>query len=81
VGAEGVQLALPNDWSLEEAVKTNIEAMKFDGLEEIKDDGTIVFSNETVKAFREKFGFDCPELKVSDWETKAEELSRRVFNR
>lgn len=81
VGAEGVQLALPNDWPVEEAIKTNTEAMKFDGLKEIKDDGTIFFSDETVKAFRETFGFDCPELKVSDWEKKADELSRKVFNR
>jgi hypothetical protein len=81
VGADGVKLALPGDWLPDDAVKTNMEAMKFDGLEEIQEDGTIVFSKQLVKTFRDKFDFDCPVLTFSDWERRAKELSQKVFNR
>jgi hypothetical protein len=79
VSANGVKVVLPSDWSLEEAIRVNKESMKFDGLEEIKDDGTIVFTEKIVKIFREAFSFYCPELKVSEWEKRGEELLQRVF--
>lgn len=80
-GADGVQIALPSDWSPEEAVKINKAAMRFDGLEAIRDDGTVIFTKDIVNTFRQAFEFDCPELAISDWERRAQDLARRVFNR
>jgi len=67
------------DESLEEAVKINEEAQKFDGIEEIKDDGTVVFTEKSVSIMREMLNYDCEELKLEESEDRAMEL-RALYN-
>jgi len=53
LSAKGAEVVLPEELSLEEAVRINEEAQKFDGIQEIKNDGTVFFTEKAVKIMRE----------------------------
>jgi hypothetical protein len=79
LSAKGAEVVLPEELSLEEAIKINEEAQKFDGIEEIKDDGTVVFTEKSVSIMREMLNYDCEELRIEESEERAMEL-RVLYN-
>jgi len=72
---EGAEVVLPGI-SLEEAVRINEEGGRIDGIERIKDDGTVVYCEENVEYMREVVGYECEELKPKDSEERARELNK-----
>ena len=72
---KGAEIVLP-DISREEAIRINEEGGKIDGIEKIKDDGTVVFCEKNVEYMREVVGYECTELKPSESEERAKELNR-----
>ncbi|UCE30412.1 MAG: hypothetical protein JSW68_10065 [Burkholderiales bacterium] len=84
LGAGKVELALPPGLAREEAVRLNLEAQRFDGIESIGADGTVRCTDRTVAIMREVFGFDCSRYSVDGAWEQARELSaayRRVAER
>ncbi len=80
---KGAEVVLPGI-SLEEAVRINEEGGRIDGIEEIKDDGTVVYLEENVEYMREVVGYECEELKPSESEERARELNtllRRLYDK
>ena len=77
VSAEGVEVVLPGI-SLEEAITINEAGGRIDGIEKIKDDGTVVFCDKNVEFMKEVVGYDCKELKLADCEERAKELGERL---
>lgn len=77
MSAKGAEVVLPGI-SLDEAIEINKQGGKIDGIEEVKDDGTVVFMDENVAYMREVVGYDCKELKPEDSEDRAKELSDRL---
>jgi len=75
LGSDGAQVVLP-EISREEAVRINEEGGRIDGIETIKDDGTVVFCEENVEHMREVVGYECTELKPRDSEERARELNK-----
>jgi len=75
LGSDGGQVVLPGI-SREEAVRINEEGGRIDGIETIKDDGTVVFCEENVEHMREVVGYECTELKPRDSEERARELNK-----
>jgi len=75
LSAKGVEVVLPEGVTLEQAVKINTDAMKCEGMEEIKDDGTMVFTEEAYKAYKEIFGISLREIKFADVEEAAKEFA------
>jgi len=73
INGKGVKIVLPQELTLEQAVKINEDAEKFDGIERIEDDGTIVFTNKTYSAMKE-LGYDCKELPFDELEARSQEL-------
>ena len=71
---EGAEVVLPGI-SREEAIRINEEGGKIDGIEKIKDDGTVVFCDKNVEYMREVVGYECKELKPSESEERARELN------
>ncbi len=74
VSETGVKVVLPDGIKREEAIRINNEGGMVDGIEEIKEDGTVVFLDENVEYMREVVGYDCKELKLEDSEDRAKEL-------
>ena len=61
---------------MKEAIKINEDGAKNDGIEKVKDDGTVVFRDENVEYMREVVGYECKELKPSEAEERARELNQ-----
>jgi hypothetical protein len=74
LSAKGAEVVLPEELSLKEAVRINEEAQKFDGIQEIKNDGTVVFTEKAVKIMREMLNYECETLKIEESEERAMEL-------
>ena len=74
LSAKGAEVVLPEELTLEEAIRINTEANKYDGFEEIKDNGTLVFTDAAYKAAKEVMGFDCKEVKFDDAEEMVKDL-------
>jgi len=72
---KGAEVVLPGI-SLEEAIRINEEGGRINGIEKIKDDGTVVYCEQNVKYMREVVGYECEELKPSESEERARELNK-----
>lgn len=74
LSSEGAEVVLPG-LTLEEAIRINEDGGKIDGIEKIKDDGTVVFLDQNVEYMRQVVNYDCKELKLEESEERAKELS------
>ena len=74
LGEKGAEVVVP-DISIEEAIKINRAGGQHDGIERIKEDGTVVYRDENVEYMREVVGYECKELKPSESEERARELN------
>jgi hypothetical protein len=75
LSSEGAEIVLPGI-TLKEAIRINEEGAKIDGIEKIKDDGTVVYLDENVEYMRQVVGYYCKELKLEECEERAKELNR-----
>jgi hypothetical protein len=71
---------------MEQAMRINEEGQKIDGIEkieEIEDDGTVVYTENAVNLMKEVFGYDCRRIKVEESEEKAREFNSlyREYNK
>ena len=78
IGARGVEVVLPKEVTLEEAVKINLDGLKYDGVEEIKKDGTVVLTTEAYDTGEELYGLGMREYRFADMEEIARELVVKV---
>jgi len=77
---EGAKVFLPEGITIERAIQINEEAQKWDGIEKIEDDGTIVFTDEAYNTFKDLLGYNCKKMKVEEVEERAKELTKRFKN-
>lgn len=73
----GLSLALPAGLTAEQAVEINTAAHRFDGVDRILPDGTVVFLPESAGAMRATLGYDCEKLEPAEIEARAAELIDR----
>ena len=66
LNGNGAEVILPNDIALDEAIHMNEESGKLDSIEEIQDDGTVVFTDYAYEIMKEILGFDCRSFKPSE---------------
>ena len=55
---------------LDKAIEINEGAQKFDGIERILDDGTVVFTEKAFKIMEENLGYSCKELNPDESEKR-----------
>ena len=73
---EGAKVFLPEGVSRERAIQINEEAQKWDGIEKIKEDGTVVFTDITYNTFKDLLGYECKEMKIEETEERTKELDK-----
>lgn len=73
----GVYVAPIVGLALDEAIAINERAHRFDGVERIAPDGTVVFCPETVEACRATLGYACDPLRPGEAGPRATELMAR----
>ncbi|MGD8330464.1 MAG: hypothetical protein PVJ49_13605 [Acidobacteriota bacterium] len=59
----------------EEAVAINERSHRFDGIDTIRDDGTVVFTGRATAAIRDALGYDCSEMAPREAAERAEDLA------
>ena len=74
IGARGIEIELPEGITMEQAIKINVDDCKYEGIEEIKDDGTLVVTDEAYKIAKKLFGIECREIQVADTADWAKEI-------
>lgn len=79
VSYEKVELALPEGITREEAIEVNERAARYDGIERIKDDGTVVLTEEAREVMEEVFGIGYKEYPVERSLELALELRKAYF--
>jgi hypothetical protein len=73
----GVQPAPIDGLTLAEAIDINQRSHRFDGIERIEEDGTVVFCPQAADALRAELGYNCTRLAPDDSEGRAKELIAR----
>jgi len=76
IGRNGVTIVLPDGVTMEEAKKINEESSLLEGIEEMRDDGTIIFAEKNSTLMKQLMGYDCKKLKIQESEEWAKELGR-----
>jgi len=74
IGADGPKVVLPDGITEEEAININLEGQLRDGIEEIRDDGTVIFPDRVVEKVDELFNFKLKSFKVQEVDEVADEL-------
>lgn len=74
IGARGVEVVLPEEITMEKAIKINLDSLKYEGVEEIKDNGTVVLTDEAYNIQKELYGLDLKEFRFADMEDIGKEL-------
>ncbi len=70
----GVRLSPIPGLSHDEAVAINERSNRFDGIERIEPDGTVLFRRESADVLAETLGYDCDRLAPADITDRAHEL-------
>jgi hypothetical protein len=78
VSASGIQLAAIDGLTHEQAVAINEASHRFDGIERIEADGTVLFCREDVEVLREALGYEVSRLKPQEADGYAEELAAKL---
>jgi len=73
---EGAKVFLPEEMTRERAIQINEEAQKWDGIEKIEEDGTVIFTDEAYNAFKDLLGYECKKMKVKETEERVKELDK-----
>ena len=77
LSAKGAEIYLPEEITLNEAIKMHEEAQKVEGIEEIRDDGTVVLTDEAVRIIDEVIPWNTrKQFNIVDCETVAAEYDR-----
>ena len=77
VGPRGVRVPAIKDLSRRAAIEINEASHRFDGIEAIGPDGTVIFSERTVEIMSKELGYRCQKLPPSEIEGRADELLER----
>lgn len=77
MNANGVEVFLPVGITLEEAIRINEESQVYDGIEEIRDDGTVVLTDKSASIMKNLLKYDGKIIKPSEMESKAKELDKK----
>lgn len=77
LSADGVEVFVPGDLTLEEAVRINNEAQIFEGVESIEEDGTVILTEKSAGIFKKLLEFDCKVYTTKNCEAKAKELDEK----
>jgi hypothetical protein len=74
IGAKGVKIELPEGMTMDQAIKYNTDQAKYEGVEAIKEDGTLIVTEEAYQITKKLLGLECREIKVADTVEWSKEL-------
>jgi hypothetical protein len=72
-----IELDLPDDITVGDAIETNQQCQRLDGIETIAADGSVYFGAEQMAVMEQMLGYACRRLRVEESRLAAEELAQR----
>jgi hypothetical protein len=66
IGAKGVTVELPEGLTLERAIQYNMDQARYEGVETIRDDGTLVITEQAYELTKKLLNLECREIRVAD---------------
>ncbi len=79
VSEKGVEVILPDDITIEQAIELNEDSQRFDGIEKIDENGTVYFTDKGMSILRETLGYECKQMPISETEERAKELRAKYL--
>ena len=76
---KGAEVVPPKDMTIEQARELNLKAQQYDGIEEIRDNGDIVVTEEAYVNFKEMMNVDCRVITIEDSFEQAMELKKKFY--
>jgi hypothetical protein len=70
----GAEVVLPKGMTLAQARALNVEAQVYDGVQDIKDNGDVVITDESHETFRDMLGYELRTISVATAYEQAMEL-------
>lgn len=77
LSSQGVEVVVPSGMTLEECIEINEAAQKFDGIEKINADGSVVLTDSSYTIMKELLKYDCKTMKIEECEDRVQELTSR----
>jgi len=74
---KGAEVVPPQGMSIKEARALMIEAQQYDGIQEIRDNGDVVVTDEAYENFKQMMDVDCRVITIEDSFEQAMELKKR----
>jgi malate/lactate dehydrogenase len=74
---KGAEVVLPKGLTLQEAVRINEEAQRYDGIEAILEDGTVRFTDKSWSTLKRLIGYDCKQMTIDESDERARELREK----
>ena len=68
---------MPENITLEQAIKINNDAQGFEGVESIEKDGTVIITDKAASIFKQLLDYDCKKYTIDNSEAKAKELDAK----
>jgi len=75
LSAKGAEVIVPQGLTLKEAILINEEAQKYDGIERIDDDGSVVLTEKAHRIMREMLQYERKRFSISESEAASKELA------
>lgn len=74
---KGAEVVLPENMTLQQARDIMLEAQQYDGIQKVRDNGDIVFTDEACTTLKEVLNVDCKVVTIEDSLDQALELRKK----
>jgi len=74
IGENGAKIVLPEGVEMKDVIKTNEEGNRYDGIEEILDDGTVVNTDKEMAIMKNIVGYECKRMTIDESEERSNEI-------
>ena len=74
---QGAEIVLPKNMTLDQARRINLVAQQYDGVQEIRENGDVVVTEEAYATFKELMNVDCKKITLENSYEQAMELKRK----
>ena len=74
IGENGAKIVLPDGVDMEEAIEVNEEGNRYDGIDKILDDGTVVYTDKEMAIMKEMIGYECKKMNIDESEARSNEI-------
>jgi len=74
INYDHISIMLPKEISVEKAIEINLKGMKYDGIDRVESDGTVVFTKDSVDYMKDVLKIDWPTVKPDEALDMAKDL-------